>query len=119
MPKIIICGSRDFRDKDLMANVLQYELLNLGPDPVFILGGAAGADSLGEDYATENNIKKEMFYADWSLHGKGAGFIRNQKMAEVATHCIAFWDGKSPGTKNMIDLCVRNSIWVKCYIIKR
>jgi len=44
------------------------------------------------------------FPAEWEEYGKKAGYYRNKKMAEYATHCIAFWDGKSAGTKMMIDL---------------
>jgi hypothetical protein len=37
--------------------------------------------------------------------GLGAGPIRNREMVRFATHCIAFWDGKSPGTKSLIEAC--------------
>jgi hypothetical protein len=43
------------------------------------------------------------FPADWDQHGKAAGPIRNREMAEYADELIALWDGKSRGTKNMID----------------
>ena len=36
----------------------------------------------------------------WKL----AGLHRNELMAKEADACIVFWDGKSTGTKNMIDL---------------
>lgn len=45
-----------------------------------------------------------MFPADWNKHGKAAGPILNAEMAEVADALIAFWDGKSRGTANMIQL---------------
>ena len=44
------------------------------------------------------------FPADWDKYGKAAGYKRNGEMARNADALIAFWDGKSRGTKHMIDL---------------
>ena len=44
------------------------------------------------------------FPADWDKYGKAAGYKRNEEMARNADALIAFWDGKSRGTKHMIDL---------------
>ena len=49
------------------------------------------------------NYSKKYIYLDWNKHGKAAGPIRNRQMAEYADCLIAVWDGKSRGTKNMID----------------
>lgn len=48
--------------------------------------------------------------ANWEKHGKSAGYKRNQEMANVSTHLIAFWDGKSRGTKHMIDIAKRDGL---------
>jgi len=45
--------------------------------------------------------------------GKAAGFIRNAEMAEYADALIAFWDGRSKGTKHMIDLAKKHGLKVK------
>jgi hypothetical protein len=78
--------------------------------PVIISGGAAGADSLGEQYAQENGIAIERHPADWKKHGKAAGPIRNAEMAACADFLIAFWDGKSRGTQNMMMNAVKKDI---------
>ena len=44
------------------------------------------------------------FPADWNRFGRTAGPKRNKQMANYANTLVAFWDGKSRGTKNMIDL---------------
>ena len=44
-----------------------------------------------------------VFPADWDKYGKRAGYLRNVQMAEYADALLAFWDGESRGTKNMID----------------
>lgn len=69
-----------------------------------VSGTARGADLLGEKYATENEIQIKRFPADWNRFGKSAGYKRNEEMANYADACICFWDGKSRGTKSMIDL---------------
>jgi hypothetical protein len=60
-------------------------------------------DQIGEDWAREHNIPVKQFLAQWNIHGKSAGPIRNKEMAEYADALIAFWDGQSKGTKNMIE----------------
>ena len=43
---------------------------------------------------------------------RSAGPIRNKQMAEYADTLFAFWDGKSRGTKNMIDLAKKKNLHV-------
>lgn len=50
--------------------------------------------------------------ADWEKHGKSAGPIRNREMAKVADALIAIWDGKSRGTRNMIETAERMGLRV-------
>lgn len=68
-----------------------------------VCGEAKGADTLGRNYAYANNIKIKSFPADWQTYGQNAGMIRNGEMAEYADMLIAFWDGKSVGTQDMIN----------------
>ena len=77
-----------------------------------ICGMCRGADTLGERFAKENGYPIKYFPADWNKYGKAAGVIRNEEMAKYAAEyededdegiLVAFWDGKSRGTKNMID----------------
>jgi hypothetical protein len=69
-----------------------------------VSGCARGADQLGERWADERGYPVKRFPADWHKHGKRAGYLRNEEMAGYATHLVAFWDGRSRGTKHMIDL---------------
>ena len=43
--------------------------------------------------------------------------IRNKTMAGNANHLIAFWDGVSTGTANMIDVAKKNGIICKVVMI--
>ena len=103
--RVIIAGGREFQDYALVKQKCDYYLQNkLQTDTVVIVSGhATGADSLGERYASENGLSVELHPADWQRHGRAAGPIRNEEMASVADALIAFWDGQSRGTKNMID----------------
>lgn len=114
--KIIIAGSRNFKDYQIAKSFI-YDTLhkwfhahltsNVIIGHQIVSGGAIGADALGEVYACENDLKIVRFLPDWNKHGKSAGPIRNKEMAEYADALIAFWDGESKGTKNMID-CMKN-----------
>ena len=72
------------------------------PDEI-VCGMGRGADLLGKRWAMEHRIPIHKFPADWVRFGKSAGPKRNQQMADHATHLVAFWDGRSSGTKDMID----------------
>ena len=98
--KIVIAGGRDFSDKEVAFKALNT-VINSGD--VIISGHARGADTLGEMYAKEQGLKLELYPAEWDKYGRSAGPIRNRQMAEVADSLVAFWDGKSRGTKNMIE----------------
>ena len=98
--KVIIAGSRNFHNYELVEETINR--LGLEIDEV-VYGGAPGADYLGLLYARKHKIKVKTFLAEWSVYGGAAGPIRNAQMANYGDYLLAFWDGKSPGTKNMIN----------------
>lgn len=112
MIKVIIAGGRDFKDYDLLKEKLDYYLSNL-ENIIIVSGGASGADSLGERYAKEKGYSLVTFQADWNKYGKSAGPIRNRQMANYADHLVAFWDGKSRGTLNMINTAKELALKIK------
>ena len=121
--KIIVAGSRSITDYELVKRVIfevlaKYTIMSLQIVEI-VSGRADGVDLLGERWADENNVKKTLFPAAWDdlvtppvkikinkfgkIYNALAGFNRNAKMADYADTLIAFWDGKSTGTKDMID----------------
>lgn len=119
--RVIIAGSRDFNDY----NLLKREVLNMIKNDnrpkkyvKVISGGARGADTLGERFANEMELEITRFIPDWDRLGKRAGYVRNAEMAKFAAEdgnygvLIAFWDGKSKGTKHMIDLAEKYGLEV-------
>lgn len=101
--KIIVAGGRDFTSYELLEKELKSIINNNQDQSIEIIsGGARGADSLGIRFAKENNIPIKIFPALWDTYGKSAGMIRNKQMAEYGDFLLAFWNGKSHGTMNMI-----------------
>ncbi len=98
--RVIVCGSRRWHDRQLIAD----RLGDLPPDSVVVHGCARGADRIAGEEAQKWGLRVDEFPADWERDGKAAGFIRNQRMADAgADLCIAFWDGRSSGTKHMME----------------
>lgn len=102
--KVIIAGGRTFNDYELVKEKCEIHLMEKMKthNVIIVSGHASGADSLGERFAEEYHLPCELHPADWSRHGRAAGPIRNAEMAACADALIAFWDGKSKGTANMI-----------------
>lgn len=119
--RVIIAGSRGFNDYALLKRKLN-ELLDFDDDITIISGTANGADSLGEKFAYEYDLTLVKMPANWAVHGKGAGYIRNEQMAAYASRqngkLIAFWDGESKGTVHMIKLARKYNLEVKVIFYK-
>ena len=118
--RIIVAGSRTFTDKNLLNKELDSLIAKADPEGkgnISILsGGCKGANELGEKYANEHGYPVIRFIPDPQSYGRGAGPIRNEDMAEYAAqtngYCIAFWDNKSAGTRNMISAARNNGLIV-------
>ena len=76
---------------------------------------ARGVDFLGGLWAHNRGIPVAEFPADWDKYGKRAGYLRNEEMARNAEALIAIWNGKSPGTKHMIDIAHKSNLKVFIY----
>jgi len=116
--RVIICGGRDFCDKELCFKALD-KLLEEFDNLEIVSGHAKGADAFGEEYARIHFLKTAIFKPDWKKYGRGAGPIRNSEMLKYAMEgipvVIAFWNGKSKGTQNMIDRARKAN--AKVYIV--
>jgi len=114
MKFIAVVGGRDFgtikdstnpksraqaeSDYKLLAYTLN-DLINIPTDVTIVSGGARGADTLAENYAKMIGVNTIIFKADWKKYGRAAGMIRNKDIIAQADVVVAFWDGKSKGTK--------------------
>lgn len=109
--KVAIIGSRNMTVRDLGAYL---------PDGVteIVSGGAKGIDTCAADYAAAHGIKLTVFLPDYEHYGKAAPIKRNQQIVDHADIVIAFWDGESKGTKNVIETCKKQNKKVTVHMIE-
>jgi hypothetical protein len=112
--RIVVCGSRSFEDEKRAEAILERASERFEGNMEIVSGGARGADTLGEDFAVASGIRFVRFPPLWNSLGKRAGMARNLTMLWYGTHVIAFWDGKSRGTKGTIDAAKAEGIpvWI-------
>ena len=116
--KVIIAGSRDGISYDDVLKAMD-ECSWTNEITEIVSGKARGADTFGEQWAEENNIPIREFPADWKKFGKTAGPIRNEQMGDYADALVAVWDGKSKGTKHMLDYAKNKKLKFFVYIVEK
>lgn len=99
--RVLVCGGRDFNDKDMLESLLD-EIHRQCYITLLIDGGASGADGLARLWAKDNTIEVMTFGAEWEIYGKSAGPIINKKMPREGNPdmVVAFPGGV--GTANMV-----------------
>jgi hypothetical protein len=108
--KLAVVGSRNWAMPIIVSKVLD----EIYPAEI-VSGGAKGPDSYAEAWALLHLIPVKIFRPDWSVGKKGAA-IRNRKIVEYCDQLIAFWDGKSKGTKMTIDMAAHDGKLMKVYL---
>jgi hypothetical protein len=124
--KVIIAGSRGFKDRKLLFRVMNK--LTFWFEDVVVISGTQktkgwnpvtgkpeyyGADYLGEEWAHSKRYTVVRFHPEWDKHGDKAGVLRNIEMVKFADAAVIFWDGVSKGSFNMINLCKRYKLKLK------
>lgn len=106
--KVAVIGSRGLQVKDLERYL---------PEGVteIVSGGARGVDTCAKNYALAHGLKLTEFLPEYEKYGRGAPLRRNITIIEYADLVLAFWDGKSRGTKFVIDNCKKRNIPMKAY----
>lgn len=99
--RLLVCGGRDYSDRRRVYETLDAAHV-VNPIIWLIAGGANGADALAIDWARKEQVKFQVFNADWEALGSKAGPIRNQQMLDEGKPDIvmAFPGGK--GTADMV-----------------
>lgn len=100
--RILITGSRTWDNVGLITHVLNHYTLY---DNVTLVSGHCprGADAIAEKLARAYGWQLELHPANWKRHGKAAGFMRNEKMAQLgADVCLAFIRQESPGATHCL-----------------
>lgn len=106
--RVVVAGSRTISDQELIFGKLNHYLgEKMKTHEITVISGCArGPDTIGETWARKNRLKVHLIAADWDRHGRAAGMIRNKLMCDSCDAVIAFFDGQSHGTRNMIDLAI-------------
>lgn len=107
--KVAVIGSRGLKVDNL------GEYLPEGTTEI-ISGGAKGVDACAREYAISHGIKLTEFLPEYKKYGKSAPLKRNISIIESADLVLAFWDGKSNGTRFVIEKCheMGKEIKIKC-----
>ena len=82
-----------------------------------VSGGAKGIDSCAKEYALSHGLTITEFLPEYEKYGRSAPLKRNLEIIKYADIVIAFWDGKSKGTKYVIENCKKSGVEVRIYII--
>jgi len=109
--KVAVIGSRGLE----ISNLEEY--LPEGVTEI-ISGGARGVDTLAREYAHAHGIKLTEFLPEYDKYGRAAPLKRNITIIEHADLVLAFWDGKSKGTRFVIESCERMGVEVRTVMKK-
>lgn len=108
--KVAVIGSRGLSVSDL-GRYLPENTTEI------VSGGAKGVDTSARKYALAHRIKLTEFLPEYTRFGRSAPLKRNITIIEYSDIVIAFWDGKSRGTKFVIDNCRKLGVEVRVYIM--
>lgn len=108
--KVAVIGSRGLTVNNL-GKYLPKEVTEI------VFGGAKGIDTCAREYARANNIKLTEFLPEYEKFGRGAPLKRNLQIIDYADLVLAFWDGKSSGTKYIIDNCKKRTKIVRVFLV--
>ena len=108
--KVAVIGSRGLSVSDL-GRYLPENTTEI------VSGGAKGVDTSAREYALAHGIKLTEFLPEYTRFGRSAPLKRNITIIEYSDIVLAFWDGKSRGTKFVIDNCHRFGVEVRVYIM--
>lgn len=108
--KVAVIGSRGLQVDDL------GKYLPDGATEI-ISGGARGVDASAREYAQRHGLKLTEYLPEYDRYGRSAPLKRNITIIEDSDLVLAFWDGKSCGTKYVIDNCKKRNIPIKIYLL--
>jgi hypothetical protein len=108
--KVAVIGSRGLMVGDL------GKYLPVDTDEI-VSGGAKGIDTSAREYSLAHGIKLTEFLPEYDKYGKNAPLKRNITIITYSEAVLAFWDGKSRGTKYVIDNCKRLGVPVQVFLL--
>ena len=119
-PRILVTGSRDWTDREVIDSALWQAWIDLGGDPATVLVQGechlGGADLIAKQAWELNGMPVESHPAEMGPDGHVLGPKRNAHMVSLgADLCLAFPLPASRGTKNCMRLAHEAGIPVRVY----
>lgn len=111
--RAIICGGRDFWDRE-RAFAWFDEIHGREGIRTVISGCARGGDRLGEEWADQKGLEVQRYPAQWERYGKAAGLRRNQQMLDYGKPDLVIALPGGRGTRDMIDRATAAGVRVIC-----
>lgn len=134
LENLLFSGGRKYTDQKTFDSVVDAYLIEHSLDPKkirIVHGKAPGLDTCADTYAKARGIDFKDYPARWDdLEAPGAvikttqwgktynakaGHDRNAEMRTVAQRVVAFWDGRSPGTREMVYACLKLGLHLTIY----
>jgi ABC-type Fe3+-hydroxamate transport system substrate-binding protein len=109
--EVLVCGGRNYSDKLKVFKTLYQIDAAIGISTV-ITGGCTGADTLAGLWAQENTKVLTVVPADWALHGRKAGPIRNEKLLDLRPDLVVAFPG-GRGTEDMVKKAIKQGVSVR------
>lgn len=81
-----------------------------------ISGGALGVDRSARAWALAHQVPITEFLPDYAHFGRGAPLMRNITIIQNADLVLAFWDGRSHGTRFVIRKCRELGVPCKVFL---
>lgn len=85
---------------------------------LILSGGATGTDRAAREYALRHGILIEEILPAYDLYGKRAPLVRNDIIINRSDKLYIFWDGKSRGTKYVINQCKKKNKPYEVFVLK-
>jgi len=107
---LAILHTREFRDYTRFARVLDGLRQKLPALTKIVTAGAPGADPLGAQYARAHSLPLQVLRPNYQRFGREARWVVNGLVLQKAGALVAFWDGRSAGTRHALELARRQRL---------
>lgn len=98
--KVAIVGSRRFSETERVAEYVS----SLPPRASVITGSASGVDAAATKAARAKGIPVQVMPASFDeLSDATRSAARNQRLIDACDVLVAFWDGRSEGTRSTVE----------------
>lgn len=111
--RILVTGSRSWPTPETVFEALD----ELKPTLVIHGGCPTGADAFAEQWCLRTGTEQDVHPAEWSVHGRRAGFLRNRDMVREGPDLVLAFRLRSgsKGTQMTIDLAREAGLKVKIF----